>query len=204
MREHERHFQQLKHQNERLTCKVEELLEAKKELKHAKKAVTGLTEENKKMEHELENKLQIDDAIEYLRQSNQKVTNRCSELESQLARRDHEAAELEQQLKMSESQNALLREQNAELQVEIDRIRYQSNDLNNSVLNMSTLSVNQQMVADMQDQIARLENENSRLRAAKSDKIQTVVLEQEQLLHEKDLEVRRLAQANDRLEKQAA
>ena len=61
--------------------------------------------------------------------------------------------------------------------MEIDRIRYQSNDLNNSLMNISTLSVNQQMVADMQDQIARLENENSCLRASKSDKIQTIVLE---------------------------
>ena len=40
------------------------------------------------MEVELEGKDQIESAIEYLRQSNQKVTNRCAELESLLAERD--------------------------------------------------------------------------------------------------------------------
>ena len=50
-----------------------------------------LHEINKKMELELADKRQIESAIEYLRQSNQKVTNRCSELENQLISRDFEA-----------------------------------------------------------------------------------------------------------------
>ena len=67
---------------------------------------------------------------------------------------------------------------------------------------MSTLSVNHQMVADMEIKISRLENENSCLRASKNDSVQTVVFEQEQLLQEQSLEAKRLAQANERLEKQ--
>ena len=54
-----------------------------------------------------------------------------------------------------------------ELKVEIDKIKY--NDLNNSMLNMSTLSVNQQMVSDMEAKIQRLERENAILSDTKND-----------------------------------
>ena len=164
----------MQQQNERLSEKVGELLEVKKELKIAKKDVGELSEMNEKLEVELADKRQIEDAIEFLRQSNQKVTNRCSELESKLTSREFEFSELEQQFKFSENQNDMLKVQNQELQVEIDRIKYQQND---SLLNMSTLSVNHQMVADMEIKISRLENENSCLRASKNDSVQTVVFE---------------------------
>ena len=47
------------------------------------------------MEVELETRQSIDSAIDYLRQSNQKVTNRCSELESTLEERDSQLSELD-------------------------------------------------------------------------------------------------------------
>lgn len=141
------------------------------ELMLAKKDVTELTEANKKMEVELETHQSIDTAIEYLRQSNQKVTNRCAELETQLSERDSQVAELDKALKQSENQCKLFKELNQELKLEIDRIKYSSNDMNNSILNISSLSVNQQMVFDMEHRIQRLEAENKVLKAAKTDGI---------------------------------
>lgn len=75
----------------------------KKELKMSKKDVEMLSEQNKNMEIELESRQKIDNAIDYLRQSNQKVTNRCAELESQLSTKKAEATGLDQQLKSSET-----------------------------------------------------------------------------------------------------
>ncbi len=57
----------------------------KKEMKVYKKDVEELTEQNKKMEVEMENKFQIDNAVELLKSNNQKVTKRCSELEAQIS-----------------------------------------------------------------------------------------------------------------------
>lgn len=55
--------------------------DVRQELKLAKKDVTQLSEANKKMEVEMESRHSIDSAIGYLRQSNQKVTNRNGEIE---------------------------------------------------------------------------------------------------------------------------
>ena len=75
----------------------------KKELKMSKKDVEELQEQNKNMEIELESRQKIDNAIDYLRQNNQKVTNRCAELESQLSTKKAEVTDLDQQLKSSET-----------------------------------------------------------------------------------------------------
>ena len=181
--------------------RLNEFHETKKELSHAQKDLAELTEVNKKLEIELENQQQIDTAIEYLRQSNQKVTTRNAELETEIALKETQALELEQQAKLHETQNKMLKDQVQELQVEIDRIRYQSNDLNNSVMNMSAISVNQQMVSDMENRIQRLESENEILKASKSDKVRVQLLEKDQCLQEKSLEVDRLTTLNTRLEK---
>lgn len=63
----------------------------------------------------------------------------------------------------------MFRDQIQELKVEIDRIKYNSTDLNNSVMNMSTLSVNQQIVVDMEQKIHRLESENHILKGTKNN-----------------------------------
>jgi len=178
------------------------LLEAKRELKIAKKDIAELTEQNKKLAIEMENRQQIDSAIEYLRQSNQKVTNRCAELEAELQRHSFEAGDMETLLKRSEKQNKALRDEIAELKVEIDRIRYNASDLNNSqLLNMSTLSVNQQVVSEMETKILRLESENVLLKASQEGLINAKLLEQEQELLEARLELKRFQQATERLEK---
>ena len=64
---------------------MEQFTEMKKEIKICKKDVEELTELNKKMEVEIESKFQIDNAVDLLKSNNQKVTNRCSELEAQLS-----------------------------------------------------------------------------------------------------------------------
>ena len=86
----------MKLQNDKLTDRVEDMAELKQELKLTKKDVTQLTEANKKMEVDLENRMQIDTAIDYLRQKNQKVTNRCAELEAKHTESSSRAQDLDQ------------------------------------------------------------------------------------------------------------
>lgn len=50
-----------------MTNKLEEMTTLKKELKLTKKEFAEMTEANRKMEIELENRHQIDSAIDYLR-----------------------------------------------------------------------------------------------------------------------------------------
>ena len=99
-----------------------------------------------------------------------------AELETQIILKETLANDAEQQLKISETQNKMLKDQIQELRVEIDRIKYNSADLNNSLMNMSTLSVNQQMVVDMEQRIHRLESENTCLRDSKADSISAKML----------------------------
>ena len=62
------------------------------------------------MEVELESKHSIDSAIDYLRQSNQKVTNKCAELETLLSQSESQKSELDTSLKKSENQNKMLKD----------------------------------------------------------------------------------------------
>jgi len=69
---------------------------------------------------------------------------------------------------------------------------------------MSALSVNQQMFVEIELKMKKVEAENAALRAQHSDTINAQLLEQEQTLQERQLEIEKLTFANERLTKQIA
>ena len=80
----------------------------------------------------------------------------------------------------------LLTQQNEELQVEIDRIKFNNAD-QSSIHNISTISNNQQTVPELESRIQLLERENEILQTSTNDRICQKLLFLEQELHEKTL-----------------
>ena len=94
VKESERRLQSFKIQNEHLTGKLEEYHSMQKKLSDFRQEVQDLEDGRKKLEIELDQKKNIDGAIDYLKESNSKAANKIYHQEEQL--KENKQVQLEQ------------------------------------------------------------------------------------------------------------
>ena len=110
-----------------------------KKLSDFRQEVQDLEDGRKKLEIELDQKKNIDGALDYLKESNSKAANKIYYQEEQLKENKQVQLEQKQLLEIEQTKNKLLTQQNEELQIEIDRIKFNSAD-QSSLNNISTIS----------------------------------------------------------------